>query len=164
MPGSAPRLGILSDSHGRRERTAIAVELLRSQGAEILVHLGDLEDPSILEELLGGEAHVVPGNMDDPGEIASVARSLGIGCPGISGELEIAGRRIAFTHGHRVSEMDRLLAARPAYLLHGHTHLARDERFDGVRIVNPGALHRASPFSVAVLDPAADLVLPIVVP
>jgi putative phosphoesterase len=164
MPDTAPRLGILSDSHRRRERTARAVELLRSEGAEILIHLGDLEDPALLEELIGGEAHVVPGNMDDAGELAAVARSFGIGCPGLSGEIEVAGKRIAFTHGHRISELDRLLASKPDYLLHGHTHLARDERIGGTRIVNPGALHRAVPHSVALLDPAADRLVPIVLP
>lgn len=164
MTRPRPLLGILSDSHRRRERTAEAIAMLRAGGATILLHLGDLEDPAILEELVGGEAHVVPGNMDDPHEIASAARSLGLRCPGDSGEIVVSERRVAFTHGHRASEIARLLASEPAYLLHGHTHVARDERIGSTRIVNPGALHRAVPYSVALLDPATDRLDRLVVP
>lgn len=164
MTHPRPLLGILSDSHRRRERTAAAVAMLRAGGATVLLHLGDLEDPAILEELVGGETHVVPGNMDDPGEIAAVARSLGLHCAGDSGEIVVAERRVAFTHGHRSSEIARLLAAEPAYLLHGHTHIASDERVGNTRIVNPGALHRAVPHMVALLDPATGRLDRLVVP
>jgi putative phosphoesterase len=164
MTHPRPLLGILSDSHRRRKRTAEAVSMLRAGGATILLHLGDLEDPAILEELVGVEAHVVPGNMDDPGEIASVARSLGVHCPGDSGEIVVAERRVAFTHGHRSSEILRLLACEPAYLLHGHTHIERDERLGNTRIVNPGALHRAMPYTVALLDPSTGRLDRLIVP
>jgi predicted phosphodiesterase len=40
--------------------------------------------------------------------------------------------------------------------VHGHTHERRDERRGGTRIVNPGALHRAPAFTVAVLVPSED--------
>ncbi|RLS46748.1 MAG: metallophosphoesterase, partial [Planctomycetota bacterium] len=42
------------------------------------------------------------------------------------------------------------------YLLHGHTHVCRDERHGATRIINPGALHRASEFTVALLDTDSD--------
>jgi predicted phosphodiesterase len=53
--------------------------------------------------------------------------------------------------------MDRLLAAQEHdYLLHGHTHVRRDERVGKTRVINPGALHRAAEKTVALLDLAAD--------
>jgi predicted phosphodiesterase len=42
------------------------------------------------------------------------------------------------------------------YLLHGHSHLTRDERVGRTRIINPGALHRAREKTVALLDTATD--------
>jgi putative phosphoesterase len=142
------------------------VSLLRDAGATVLVHLGDLEDPEILEELLviaATEVHVVPGNMDDPQEIAAAARRLGIHCPGLRGELHLASKRIAFTHGHAPEALEALRRDPPDYLLYGHTHVAADERQGATRWINPGALHRANPYRVALLDPAADRVEHLVV-
>lgn len=158
-------LGLLSDSHGRRARTARAVELLHGAGATTLVHLGDLEDASLLEELMlpGVEVHVVPGNMDDPRELAAVARSLGASFHDPGGTIRLGERTISFTHGHD-RELARLLAARPDYLLHGHTHVAADREVDGVRVINPGALHRAARFEVALLEPRSGRLDRLVVP
>lgn len=155
------RIGLLSDSHGRRERTARAVSRLRAAGADRLLHLGDFEDPDLLEELLvadprGGTLPVdlVAGNMDDPSELAAAAARLGLAFHHPGGEIEIDGRRIAFTHGDRSREVDRLLASKPDYFIHGHTHRAFDGTVGGVRTINPGALHRAATYTVVLLEPA----------
>ena len=156
------RIGVLSDSHGRRVRTALAVSRLRAAGADRLLHLGDFEDPDLFEELLvassAGDAipvDVVAGNMDDPQELAAVAARLGIAFHHPGGEIEIDGRRLAFTHGDRSREVDRLLASKPDYFLHGHTHQAFDGTARGVRTINPGALHRAASYTVVLLEPAS---------
>ena len=53
----------------------------------------------------------------------------------------------------------RLLSEqRHDYLLQGHTHVKQDIRVGRMRIINPGALHRANPKTVALLDTAADAV------
>jgi len=41
-------------------------------------------------------------------------------------------------------------------LLQGHTHVRQDLRVSKMRIINPGALHRANPKTVALLDTSAD--------
>jgi putative phosphoesterase len=155
-----PCLGILSDSHGQRERTARAVAALRAAGATTLIHLGDIEDSALLEELLVAgvdgsplPVHLVAGNMDEPSELKAAADRLGIEFHHPSGEIVIGGRRIAFTHGDRDREVRRLISSSPDFLLHGHTHRAFDGELDGVRTINPGALHRAAIFTVATLDP-----------
>jgi hypothetical protein len=38
------------------------------------------------------------------------------------------------------------------YLFHGHTHVVRDDRIGKLRIINPGALYRASRKTVALLN------------
>jgi uncharacterized protein len=77
-------------------------------------------------------------------------------CLGRGGELELAGRRLAVTHGDSVREMRRLAAAVPDYFLYGHSHMAEDHRDGPTRWINPGALHRASVWTVALLDLSTD--------
>lgn len=131
----------------------------------MLIHLGDVEDPDLLADLLvAGDdgtplpVHLVAGNMDDPSELRAGADRLGIEFHHPGGEIEVEGRRLAFTHGDRDREVRRLLESKPDFFLHGHTHRAFDGMIDGVRTINPGALHRASIFTVALLEPASGIV------
>lgn len=151
------KIGVLSDSHGRVEMTARAVSLLRDAGAERLIHLGDVETERVLEELLALPTHIVFGNCDwDIAGLTRYAQSLGLTVAHPSGQMEVAGRRIAFTHGHLESRMHAALAEGVEYLLHGHTHELRDERIGDTRVINPGALFRARRYTAAVLDVATD--------
>jgi uncharacterized protein len=149
-------IGILSDSHGRVERTARALRALRDRGAELLIHLGDFETDAVLDELAGQSARIVFGNCDwSAAAMADYARRLDITVDHPMGEITVHGRRIAYTHGHIDSLMELAVERGVDYLLHGHTHLVRDEHAGRTRIINPGALHRAQRYTVALLDPAS---------
>lgn len=150
-------LGILSDSHGRVLATRKAVERLRAGGAELLIHLGDIETEEVLDELAGHPTRIVFGNCDwDPEALERYAGHLGIDVDGDAGELTVDGRRVAFTHGHLPGPVEAALQSGADYLLHGHTHELRDERVGATRIINPGALFRVSRYTAALLNPAAD--------
>jgi hypothetical protein len=174
-----PRIGLLSDSHGRADTTARAVRLLLDHGAELLIHLGDVGNEHVLDELLvhapagdGGadvddkrasgklvEAHVVFGNVDwDADNLARYARSIGLAVDHPVGRLSAEGASVVFLHGHDERAFAAELGRGPAYLCHGHTHKPRDDRAGPTRIVNPGALFRAAEHTVAVLDTDADAV------
>ena len=147
-------VGLLSDSHGRAERTERAVDALLAAGADTLIHAGDIETDAVLDCLAGHQAHVVWGNCDwDRAGLERYARDIGISVHGEAGEIEVDGVRVAFTHGHLPAAMRAAMASGARFLVHGHTHERRDEVVDGVRIINPGALHRAHPFTVALLTP-----------
>ncbi|MCA9286122.1 MAG: YfcE family phosphodiesterase [Phycisphaerales bacterium] len=151
------RLGLLSDTHGRVEAASLAVRVLVERGATMLIHLGDIGSDSVLEELASIESHVVFGNCDlEEDALARHAERLGISVHHPAGRLVVDGRTIAFTHGHLPELLNRASAEGVDYILHGHTHEQRDERRGRSRIINPGALHRASPYSVAILVPATD--------
>jgi len=151
------KIGVLSDSHGRAAMTALAISALRSAGAELLLHLGDLGSNEVIEELAGQDARIVLGNCDDPPEpLIRTARSLDIAVDHPMGWVTAAGKRIAYTHGHLEDLMAQALEAGVDYLLHGHSHELRDERIGRTRVINPGALFRAARYTAAVLDPAAD--------
>jgi putative phosphoesterase len=153
------RIGVLSDSHGRAPITAHAVAALRDVGAELLIHLGDVCSEAVIDELVGHNAHLVFGNCDlDVRGLTAYAELLGITVAHPMGVLDVADKRIAFTHGDRESLMRQALADGADYLLHGHTHTVRDERVGRARIINPGALFRAARYTVALVEPAADRV------
>lgn len=58
-------IGIVSDTHNHLERTVVAVELLRSEGAEALIHCGDLTGPEVVALCGKIPAYFVFGNNDD---------------------------------------------------------------------------------------------------
>ena len=77
-------------------------------------------------------------------------------CLGWGGEVLLADKRVAVTHGRMRSDVRPLLAARPDYLLSGHSHMASDRYEGSTRRINPGALYRADEYTVALLEIETD--------
>jgi putative phosphoesterase len=151
-------LGILSDTHDELTRTHEAVRLLQEHGAEALVHCGDLASPPIVAACAVLPFWFVFGNhdADNVPALEQAAANAGAVCLGWSGEFELDGRLIAVAHGHMSYDIRQQLRSRPHYLLTGHLHIP-DDRHEGlVRRINPGALHDADRFTVALLDLRAD--------
>jgi putative phosphoesterase len=153
-------VGILSDSHGRFAATKAAVDALRAREAQYLIHCGDVGGEDILDLLAGegqGAAFVFGNNDYERRELARHARSIDVTCLESFGTVSLDGKSFAVTHGDDVRFVRRVLQDQSSdYLLLGHTHLPRDERAGRVRVINPGALHRAAVKSVALLDTNAD--------
>jgi putative phosphoesterase len=153
------RIGILSDTHDQVARTSRAVALLGDEGAEVLIHCGDLTGTDIVHECGIYPCYFVFGNNDYNEDALRAAMAVVGGvCLETGGEITLDGKRIAVTHGDVVREVRRLAAAAPDYLLFGHTHVPTDHRDGPVRYVNPGAIYRASEHTVALLDTADDTV------
>ncbi len=159
-------LGILSDTHDRAAITAAAVRVLREAGAEYFIHCGDVGSEQVLDLFAGLPAAFVWGNTDwDQPALARYAQTIGVRCLGTRGDLELDGKRFAVLHGDDAPAMRRVLDQQlHHYLLHGHTHARRDERLGHVRIINPGALHRAREKTVALLDTGTDRLRFITIP
>jgi uncharacterized protein len=152
------RIGILSDTHDQITRTARAVARLAAEGAESLIHCGDLTGPNIVYECALLPTYFVFGNNDFAEDaLRRAMAAVGGICLGHSGVLELGGRRIAVTHGDSAAEVRRMAALAPDYLFFGHSHVATDDRDGPTRWVNPGALYRAPTWTVALLDLEADL-------
>jgi putative phosphoesterase len=152
------KIGILSDTHGKDAMAAAAVALLQLHGAEYFIHCGDIGSPQVLDRLAGLKCTVVFGNTDyDRQPLARYARDLGIDCQDPHADLTLAGKRIAVIHGDDGKRMRELIDGQAFdYLLSGHTHEPADFRHGRTRLINPGALHRAIPKTVALLDLALD--------
>lgn len=169
-----PKIGLISDSHGRATTTRRAVEILLEAGAQMLIHLGDVGSVEVIDELVvepvGGKAievRLVFGNVDwDRASMAQYAQHLGLLVCDPVGRLPLSAakvpvdakavRELVFLHGDDAEAMTSALAANPAYLCHGHSHRPRDERSGVTRIINPGALFRAQSYTVALLDTDTD--------
>ena len=117
------RIAVLSDTHDRFPATLPE----RLRGADEIWHLGDVCDPATLVEFeqLGPPLRVVLGNCDE-----HFAWPLDL-------ELKRAGVTFYLTH----IPPERVPTGVQA-VLHGHTHVPRDEVIGGVRWLNPGCITR----------------------
>ena len=124
---------VIADTHNKLP--PIICELAR--GADEIWHLGDVCDDWVLEDLqfLGPPVTLVRGNCDDNYNWPVVC------------DLTISGVRFRLQHiapNQAPADCD--------VLLHGHTHVPRDEMIGGVRFLNPGCVtrpNRGAPPSVA---------------
>jgi predicted phosphodiesterase len=68
--------------------------------------------------------------------------------------FEYASKTFFVNHGtsERVIE-DAIQSQRYDYVLHGHTHVPRDESIGRTKVINPGALFSADRFTIAFLQP-----------
>lgn len=154
-------VGILSDSHGHRDVVRRALALFDDAGAEDLIHCGDVGGIDVFECLAGRPCTFVWGNCDDPlPDLERHVTALGLPLPqGVPTRLTLGGKTFAVFHGHERGFHTAESDPDTDYVLHGHSHRCRDERVGGARIINPGALYRARPLTVATLDVARDLLV-----
>ena len=133
------RIFVLADTHNHLPAN---IESLASEVDEIW-HLGDVCAPSILETLeqIGPPVTVVRGNCDSNFEWPLIV------------DLKRNGVRFRLVH----IPPDRT-PAKVDVLLHGHTHVPRNERREGVLFLNPGCVtrpNRGATASCAILEIAA---------
>src|SRR5579872_3969440 len=159
------RIGVLSASHGRNETVRRALAEIKARGVTTVLHCGDIEDPETITLFEGFDAHFVLGNCDwEPEAIRSAIHELGGTLHEGFGHLELAGRKIAFLHGHEQSRMREIEnSGHFDYLFYGHTHVAKEHVTGPTRVINPGALHRAKPKTFVIVDLASGGVESVVV-
>jgi putative phosphoesterase len=132
--------------------------LLREGGAEFYIHCGDVGGQQIIDQLAGLPSALVWGNNDwQRTELSKYAQTLSIQVFEPFAELELDGKRFAVAHGDDLTIVRKILEQQQHdYLLLGHTHVKTDRRMGRVRLINPGALHRASQKTVALLDTTSE--------
>ncbi len=134
------RILVLADTHDRLPSSLQAF----AAGADEVWHLGDVCAESIFDELrvLGAPLTLVRGNCDSNFEWPLVVDLV---------RNDVRFRLQHIPPDHPPDDCD--------VLLHGHTHVPRNEVIGGVRFLNPGCVTRpnrgASP-SVAFLEISAD--------
>jgi putative phosphoesterase len=148
------KIGVLSDTHGRMEITRAAMRLLRERGVELILHCGDIDSPATVRLFTHVATHFVFGNWDlDADKLRSAMGEIGGVCHEGLGQLELAGKRIAWLHGHVRGQRHRLEVSQEwDFVFYGHSHKAEAHRNARTVVLNPGALHRAKVKTVAVVD------------
>jgi len=119
------RIAVIADTHNRLP-FSVRAEIA---GADEIWHLGDICNRETLDEVrgLGPPLHVIGGNCD-PGGLAPETLSL-----------ERGGKTFFLVHEPLRTAPDGI-----DFVLHGHTHVPRDEKIGNVRFLNPGSVGKAN--------------------
>jgi putative phosphoesterase len=147
-------IGVVSDTHGHKEFAHKAVRMLESCQVELVIHCGDIGSTEIVKQFSAWPTHFVLGNVDsNVDELREAIAAAGQTLHGRFGTLELEGRKIAFLHGDDDRRLRETIANGQYDLVcYGHTHVARLERHSETLALNPGALYRAQPHSLAVVS------------
>lgn len=137
------KIAILSDSHDHVNNLQKVVDQIKNN-AQAVIFCGDLVAPFSAEILSRSNlsTYLCLGNNDedhiglvkkggDKFEWTHLAQEFG--------QLELAGRRLAFCHYPKLAE---LLAKTNDYdaVFYGHTHQSKNETLGKCILVNPGAI------------------------
>ena len=143
------KICIVSDSHDRADKLALAVREAKGKGAAAVIHCGDLIGTQTLRAAmgLGLPLHLIHGNnLGDPVSLSRLARESGgqVQYHGPDARLELGGRRIFVVHypeyGYAMGctgDWDLVCC--------GHSHTAGVEHVANVKggktwLVNPGTV------------------------
>jgi putative phosphoesterase len=134
------KIFVLADTHDQLPANLEAL----TAGVDEIWHLGDVCAPNVLAtiEAFGPPVTIVRGNCDSNFEWPLLL------------DLKRNGVRFRLVH----IPPDRA-PANIDVVLHGHTHVPRNERMEGVLFLNPGCVtrpNRGAPPSVAFLEIAPD--------
>lgn len=152
------RIGLISDTHDNRSRTEQALARLAEREPELLLHAGDLASGAMVPLFDGWRVLLAQGNVDRVRSIRGAIEEHGVEIAyDVKHELDAGAARIGVIHGDDAGRLEGMVNSGAFDLVvHGHTHTFRDERLGATRVVNPGAVHRASPPSVCLYDAAED--------
>lgn len=127
--------------------------MLESFDIALVIHCGDIGSDDILPLFHRWPMHFVFGNVDTrPDRIRHTALANQT-CHDRFGKLEVEGRQIAFLHGDDGPRLQEAIQSETFHLVcYGHTHVAEQHRQGSTLVLNPGALYRAQPHSIAIVD------------
>jgi len=146
-------IAVLSDTHGRVAPVMKMRTILQGREIAHVLHCGDVDEASLVPHLPRG-THFVWGNCDtDRAGIGHAVTAIDGVHHGSWGHLDLAGKAIAFVHGDDRRLMHDLATANAYdFLFYGHTHVAHEHQSGKTRVINPGALHRATVKTFVILN------------
>jgi len=147
------KLGVISDTHGCLNETILAVQCFREHDVQTVIHCGDIGGIAVVRAFQGLATHFVFGNVDDEAEeLWFAAAETGNRFHGSFGSIELAGKCIAFLHGHDFAKFEQESASGHWDLLcFGHTHVASLQMHGSTMLLNPGAFKRVFRPTIAVV-------------
>lgn len=138
------KIAIMSDSHDNIWNIQKALNLVKAEGAEMIIHCGDFVAPFSLEALnaAGIPMHGVFGNNDGDRYLLTTKALTqwdNIHLHGMVGSIEADGLTIGIAHEYVKA---RGLAADGNFRIvcYGHSHEYHQEEFNGTLLLNPGEI------------------------
>jgi len=137
--GGGMRIGVISDTHIPDRAKELPQQILTEfKKVDMIIHVGDLVDISVLEKLksLCPNVKAVQGNMDHENVRKALPEKE---------VITVEGFKICVTHGHgSPSGLIELTGAvfkdeRPDIIIFGHSHTAFNERIGNILFFNPGS-------------------------
>lgn len=131
------RVVVVSDTHAPRFwKVCPPAVAARLEGADLILHAGDVCIPEVLDELSAfAPVRVVLGNNDGP-EVAAWGAEETL-------ELELDGLRVGMIHdaGPKDGRLARMHRRFPTadLVIFGHSHIPLDQSDNRLRILNPGS-------------------------
>lgn len=146
------KFAIISDTHDNVPNTEKALNYIKQQGIDFMIHCGDICSAAMAEFIcqnFDGEIHAITGNVSgSPEEIKEKTADYNFTLHNETGIIEIDGKKIAFNH---YPEEAKKLAQSGKYdlVFYGHTHMPWEETAGKTKMLNPGTA--AGMFSKATL-------------
>lgn len=164
------RIGLISDTH-MPDRCRQLPEAVFSvfAGADMILHAGDVGELWVLDELSQIAPVVAVHGNDETSEATAALPYLQT--------LSIAGHRLVLTHAHypiraeemasRTNDWQSKFERRANFAkehgaricVFGHTHIPMNRHYDGIWLINPGAIDSGNAWSKQLLQSVAILSL-----
>lgn len=150
-------IGIISDTHDNVPMIKKAIERLKEERVQLVLHAGDYisaftaKPYADLDVLMIG---VYGNNCAETETLKKVYAEVGCEIRGYFAEVEAGGLKIAMTHGHIKSEMDKAMNGDYDVVVRGHVHRSSIGNENGKLVINPGEVcgYVTGTCSIAFLD------------
>jgi putative phosphoesterase len=128
--------------------------MLESMEVDRVLHCGDIGSAAVVEMFAQWPTDFVFGNCDaDRDALQRAIAAAGQTCHGAFGQLQLEGKRIAILHSDDRRRFQQALHSGEWDLVcYGHTHIASIDWYGSTLALNPGAIYRAHPHSIAVVE------------
>jgi putative phosphoesterase len=150
-------IGIISDTHDRIPLIEKAIERLKAERVKLVLHAGDYVSPFTAKPFAELEVPMIGvfgNNCAMTERLKEVYAEVGCDLRGYFTEIETDDLRIAMTHGHIRSEVDKAKEGDYDVVVQGHWHRASVARENGKLLINPGEVcgYLTGSCTVAFLD------------
>ncbi|MEM2896755.1 MAG: metallophosphoesterase [Candidatus Bathyarchaeia archaeon] len=155
------KIGLISDSHDNIPMIDLSIKKLNELGVELVLHAGDFIASFAVARYKALNMNLIGvyGNNDgDKALIKQKFKEVGKEMRGYFAEIKIDGSKISLLHGHDGELLNSLINSRAyEFIVHGHTHQIRIEKFDKTLVINPGEVcgYLSGKSTIGVLDTAS---------
>ncbi len=125
------KFAIVSDTHNNWANLKKALEWIKKEDIQLVLHCGDICNQEIMDEakkLFDGQIKYVKGNGDY--DLPKIPDSL---------EVEFNSKKIGFVH-YPAEAKKMAQSGKYDLVFYGHTHRAWDEKIGNTHMINPGEL------------------------